>query len=55
MPHHSIDPVVMAANVVLRLQNIVSREVNPADIAIVTVGSVQAGQTENIIADRPVC
>lgn len=53
-PHRSIDPVVMAANVVLRLQNIVSREVNPADMTVVTVGSVQAGQTENIIADRAV-
>ncbi|KAK3172796.1 hypothetical protein OEA41_006121 [Lepraria neglecta] len=54
IPHRSIDPVVIAANVVLRLQNIDSREVNPADIAVVTVGSVQAGQTENIIADRAV-
>ena len=54
MPHRTIDPVVMAANVVLRLQNIVSREVNPADMAVVTVGSVQAGQTENIIADHAV-
>ncbi|KAL2037928.1 hypothetical protein N7G274_009403 [Stereocaulon virgatum] len=54
MPHRSIDPVVMAANVVLRLQNIVSREINPADAAVVTVGSVQAGQTENVIADRAV-
>lgn len=54
MPHLSIDPVVLAANVVLRLQNIVSREVNPAESAVVTIGSVQAGQTENIIADQAV-
>lgn len=54
MPHRSIDPVVLAANVVLRLQNIVSREVDPAEMAVVTVGSVQVGQTENIIADHAV-
>jgi len=54
MPHRSIDPAVLAANVVLRLQNIVSREVDPADMAVVTVGSVQVGQTENIIADHAV-
>ena len=41
----------MAASVVLRLQTIVSREVDPSDMAVVTVGSLQAGQTENIIAD----
>jgi metal-dependent amidase/aminoacylase/carboxypeptidase family protein len=42
---------VLAAHVVVRLQSIVSREVNPSDISVVTVGSLQAGQTENIIAD----
>ncbi|KAL6713576.1 hypothetical protein ACLMJK_009041 [Lecanora helva] len=51
MPHRSVDPVVLAANVVLRLQNIVSREVDPADMAVVTVGSIHAGATENVIAD----
>ena len=54
MPHRCIDPVVLAANVVLRLQNIVSREVNPADAAVVTVGSVQAGSAENVIEDKAV-
>jgi len=54
MPHRSIDPVVLAANVVLRLQNIVSRETDPAEMAVVTVGSVQAGSTENIISDQAV-
>ncbi len=52
MPHRTIDPVVLAANVVLRLQTIVSREVNPSDMAVVTVGALQAGQTENIIPDK---
>lgn len=51
MPHKTIDPVVMAASVVVRLQTIVSREVDPSDMAVVTVGSLQAGQVENIIAD----
>ena len=50
MPHTCIDPVLLAANVVVRLQGIVSREVDPQESAVVTVGSLQAGQTENIIA-----
>lgn len=51
-PHMTIDPVVMAAHIIVRLQTIVSREVNPQDAAVVTVGSVQAGMTENIIASE---
>ncbi|MCJ1274544.1 hypothetical protein MMC21_002340 [Puttea exsequens] len=54
MPHRSVDPVVLAANIVTRLQNIVSREIDPADMAVVTVGSLQAGSTENIISDQAV-
>lgn len=50
-PHRTIDPAVMAAHVVVRLQTVVSREINPADISVLTVGSLQAGHTENIIAD----
>jgi hippurate hydrolase len=49
MPESSIDPVVMAASTVLRLQTIVSREVAPTDSAVVTVGSLQAGTKENVI------
>jgi metal-dependent amidase/aminoacylase/carboxypeptidase family protein len=41
----------MAAHVVVRLQTLISREINPSDISVLTVGSLQAGQTENIIAD----
>ena len=52
MPHRSIDPVVLAANIVLRLQTIISREVDPSEMAVVTVGSLQAGSTENVIADH---
>lgn len=51
-PHRTLDPVVMAASAVVRLQSIVSREVAPEDTAVVTVGSLVAGQTENIIADK---
>ncbi|GKZ17715.1 hypothetical protein AbraIFM66951_009609 [Aspergillus brasiliensis] len=51
-PHQTVDPVLLAAHIVVRLQSIVSREINPADLAVLTVGSLQAGQTENIIPDR---
>ena len=54
MPQSSIDPVVMAAATVLRLQTIVSREVAPTDAAVVTVGSLQAGTKENVIPDEAV-
>ncbi|KAI9758653.1 MAG: hypothetical protein M1835_000567 [Candelina submexicana] len=53
-PHRTVDPVVMAAQVVVRLQTIVAREVDPNDSVVVTVGSIQAGMTENIIADQAV-
>lgn len=52
MPHRSIDPVMMASNIVVRLQNIVSRETNPSDMAVVTVGYLRGGHTENIIVDH---
>jgi amidohydrolase len=51
MPQASIDPVVMAAALVMRLQTIVSREVAPTDAAVVTVGALQAGTKENVIPD----
>lgn len=51
MPHLGVDPIVLAASVVLRLQTIVSREVNPFQMAVVTVGSLQAGSAANIIPD----
>ena len=54
MPEASIDPVVMAASTVLRLQTIVSREVAPTDSAVLTVGSLQAGTKENVIPDEAV-
>lgn len=54
MPQASIDPVVMAASTVLRLQTVVSREVAPSDAVVVTVGSLQAGTKENVIPDDAV-
>jgi len=54
MPHRTIDPVVIASHIVVRLQTIVSREVPPDETAVVTVGALQAGSTENIISDEAV-
>jgi len=54
MPQASIDPVVMAAATVLRLQTIVAREVAPTEAAVLTVGSLQAGTKENVIPDEAV-
>ncbi|MGC2778242.1 MAG: amidohydrolase [Bradyrhizobium sp.] len=52
MPQKSIDPVVMAASSVMRLQTVVSREVAMTDAAVVTVGTLSAGMNENVIPDR---
>lgn len=54
MPHNSVDPVVLAASIVLKLQTIVSRETMPGEFAVVTVGASNAGTKSNIIADRAV-
>jgi len=51
-PQSSIDPVVMAASLVMRLQTIVAREVAPSDHVVVTVGSLHAGTKENVIPDQ---
>ena len=52
MPEKSIDPVVMAAASVMRLQTVVSREVAMTDSAVVTVGTLRAGMSENVIPDQ---
>ena len=54
MPQASVDPVVMAAATVMRLQGIVSREVAAAEAAVVTVGALQAGTKENVIPDEAI-
>ena len=52
MPHLSKDPIVLASQIVLALQTIVSREVKPGDPAVVTVGSIHGGTKSNIIPDE---
>jgi amidohydrolase len=51
-PHSTIDPIVIAARMILALQTIVSREVKPGEMAVVTVGYVRAGTKNNIIPDQ---
>jgi amidohydrolase len=51
-PHQAIDPVVAAAHVVTGLQTIVSRRIDPAKAAVVTVGTIHGGTKSNIIADE---
>lgn len=52
MPHKAIDPLFVGAAIVMALQSIVSRNVNPLDTAVVTVGSFHAGIAPNVIADH---
>jgi hippurate hydrolase len=54
MPQAAVDPVVLAAMIVVRLQTVVAREVAPGDPAVLTVGSVVAGTRSNVIPDRAV-
>ncbi len=51
-PHQGRDPVVIAAQVINALQTIVSREINPVDPGVVTVGSIHGGSKHNIIPDE---
>ena len=51
-PNSTIDPIVIAARVIVTLQTIVSREVTPGEIAVITVGYIQAGTKNNIIPDH---
>ncbi|UJW28209.1 amidohydrolase [Saccharothrix sp. AJ9571] len=53
-PETTVDPAVLAASVVLRLQTIVSREISANEVAVVTVGSMHVGTTHNVIADDAV-
>jgi hippurate hydrolase len=49
MPHRAADPVVVAASVVMALQTVVSRNTDPLQPAVVTVGALQSGQANNVI------
>ena len=51
MPHRANDPVVAAASLIMALQTVVSRNVDPLQPAVVTVGSIQAGKANNVIPD----
>src|SRR5207237_7849259 len=51
-PHTTVDPIVVAARIVLDLQTIVSRETNPLDPCVVTVGSIHGGTKHNIIPNE---
>lgn len=48
-PHATVDPILMAAATIMRLQTIVSREIDPREMGVVTVGSIHAGLKHNII------
>jgi len=52
MPYNTIDPVVMAARTVMALQTVVSRENNPMDPVVVTIGSIHGGTQANVIPDE---
>jgi hippurate hydrolase len=53
-PHEAADPIVGAAALILALQTIVARRLNPATPGVVTIGSIQAGTASNVIPDRAV-
>ena len=50
-PHQTVDPVVVSASLVMALQNVVSRNVDPLEMAVVTVGSIHGGNAPNVIPD----
>ena len=52
MPHTTIDPVVLASRMVLAIQTLVSREIEPFQPAVVTVGSIHGGSKHNVIPER---
>jgi hippurate hydrolase len=51
-PHATRDPVVLAAQIVLALQNVISRELSPLESAVITVGSIHGGTKHNVIPDE---
>lgn len=54
MPHRAADPIVAAASIVMALQTIVSRNIDPLQMAVVTVGAIHAGKANNVIAHSAV-
>ncbi|HEB68213.1 MAG TPA: amidohydrolase [Desulfobulbus sp.] len=53
-PHEAIDSVVVASNLVMNMQTLISRQINPAHAAVVTVGRMEAGTVHNVIAEHAV-
>jgi amidohydrolase len=51
-PHQTVDPIVLSAQMILAFQTIVSREINPLQSAVITVGSIHGGTVYNIIPDQ---
>lgn len=54
LPHETVDAIVLASSVVSKLQQIVSRRINPLSTAVVTVGTFHAGNAFNVIAERAI-
>jgi amidohydrolase len=52
LPHMTIDPIVLSARIILDIQTIVSREINPVKPAVVTVGAIHGGTKHNVIPDE---
>ncbi len=51
-PHKGVDPVLVAAQIVVSLQSVVSRSINPQEAGVITVGAINGGSKHNIIGDR---
>lgn len=51
-PQDSIDPIVLAASIIVRLQSVVAREIGPEDVATVTCASIHGGKAHNVIPDE---
>lgn len=52
MPHLGIDPIIIGAELVNALQTIVSRNVTPGEMTVITIGKFQSGNANNVIADK---
>jgi amidohydrolase len=51
-PHETVDPIYLSAHVILALNGIISRKLNPFDSAVVSIGSIHAGNVENVIPNK---
>jgi amidohydrolase len=51
-PHRVVDPIYLAGHVILALHGIVSRRLHPADPAVISIGSIHGGHTDNVIPDH---